>query len=154
MSTDEYDGTQSSDIQQILVCSDCGCELPPEWIRQTNLPPCPDCGSEKRVLNVVVRENLCVRDSLRAKLRNDALPSKKKTRIELFTGAELRKSDGKWMDKVRLINKIDDRYLEHVVDPETGAVVHHTEESVREHQGHGSAKFKKTESDGSTDPKE
>jgi len=47
------------------------------------------------------------------------------------------------MSKSRIINKYNDKYLEKVTDPETGDVIHHCEEPLSKHFGHGSDKFKK-----------
>jgi hypothetical protein len=40
----------------------------------------------------------------------------------------------------RVIAKRGNRYLEHIEDRETGEVVHHCEEPLSEHRGHGSAR--------------
>jgi len=47
------------------------------------------------------------------------------------------------MKKNRVIDKNNDKYFEQVIDPETGETVHHCEEPLSEHFGHGTAKFKK-----------
>lgn len=44
------------------------------------------------------------------------------------------------MQKERLIDWGNDRYKEVVTDPETGIIVHHCEEPLSKHRGHGSAK--------------
>ncbi|GGC77821.1 hypothetical protein GCM10011382_04710 [Vreelandella lutescens] len=71
--------------------------------------------------------------------------SKKNPRYEFFEGDDLRKSDGKWMQKSRVIDKSKDKYVEKVIDPETGEVVHLCKEPLSKHFGHGSAKFKTDE---------
>ena len=47
------------------------------------------------------------------------------------------------MKKSRVIDKYKNEYKEKVTDPDTGEVVHHNEEPLSEHYGHGYAKFKK-----------
>ncbi len=60
-----------------------------------------------------------------------------------FAGDDLRRSDGKWMQKKRVLDRDNDRYIEVVVDPETEEIVHEKDEPLSEHVDHGTAKFKK-----------
>ena len=46
------------------------------------------------------------------------------------------------MTKERSIDRDNNKYKEVVTDPETGKVVHHCEEFLSKHKGHGSAKKK------------
>jgi hypothetical protein len=69
-------------------------------------------------------------------------PGKKNPRLDQFAGADLRKSDGCWMQKERIIDRDRDYYKEVVIDPNDGAVVHKNEEPLSEHFGRGSAKPK------------
>ncbi len=71
------------------------------------------------------------------------LPSKHRYVIEFETGDDLHKNSGKWMDKVRLIDRRNDDYHEVITDPETGEKVHECHEPLSKHHGHGSAKSKK-----------
>lgn len=70
-------------------------------------------------------------------------PSKHRYVIEFEAGDDLHKDSGKWMNKVKVINRREDDYLEVITDPETGEKVHECHEPLRQHQGHGSAKPKK-----------
>jgi hypothetical protein len=45
--------------------------------------------------------------------------------------------------KESLFDKEQDRRYEHVVDDETGEVIHHCDHKLTEHTGHGSAKKRK-----------
>ena len=56
-----------------------------------------------------------------------------------FEGWDIRRSVGDWVHKKRMINNRADRYFEHVED-EAGNVIHHCDELLSEHRGHGSAK--------------
>lgn len=134
-----------TEINEALFCGDCERPLPVEWIRDAIKPPCPACGSPKKHIKLHIHEKAgpTVHDSLRGRLKSKDYPAKKNPRVDFFSGADVRKADGKWMQKERLIDKDNDRYMEKVVDPETGEVVHHTEEPLSEHFGHGSAKVKK-----------
>jgi len=59
------------------------------------------------------------------------------------TGDDLYRKTGKWMILERIIDRARNWYKELVTDPETGKVVHHCEEPVSQHRGHGSAKGRK-----------
>jgi len=128
-----------------VFCTDCGAPLPSEWAHQAapeNV--CPHCGSVKKKINMNIVEDarLEIHDSLRAKTKNVAMPSKKNPRVDIFAGDDLRKSDNKWMTKERVIDKDKDLYREIVKDPTTGEIIHCNEEPLSQHFGHGTAKFK------------
>jgi len=53
---------------------------------------------------------------------------------------DIHHKSGKTMELVRIIDRENDHYKEIVKDFATGQVVHSCEESLSQHQGHGSAK--------------
>lgn len=59
--------------------------------------------------------------------------------VRQFTGWDIRKSVGDFVSKIRRIDRLRGRYIEHV-ETEDGAILRHTDEPLSEHQGHGSAK--------------
>jgi hypothetical protein len=63
-----------------------------------------------------------------------------KLEFELRLGDTLQHATGKYAHHERLIDRKNDLYREHVEDPDTGEVIHHNEEPLSEHRGHGSAK--------------
>jgi hypothetical protein len=105
---------------------------------------CPNCGSDEITIFLSFSNNLGdnLKDCLKGKSVDSSLPSKKKIRKEFVVGADKRKCDDKWMEKLRVIDKENDFYKEEVIDPSTGEVIHHCEEKLSEHFGHGSAKKK------------
>jgi len=84
-----------------------------------------------------------IHDSLRGKVKNVTLPSSKNPRVKFFSGDDLRKSDGKWMQKEMVVDRDNNLYKELVTDPQTGEVIRDCEEALSDHVGHGDAKFKK-----------
>lgn len=62
--------------------------------------------------------------------------------IEGMSGAEYCVSLDKHIEKVRLIDRCNNTYYEKIVDPDTNEVMHHCEENLSVHFGHGSAKIK------------
>ncbi len=134
-----------NEVNARIECADCGAKLPDEWISSKSKGACPKCGSNQKTihLNIVEEAAVDIRESLTGKVKDVNFNSKKNPRYEFFEGDDLRKSDGKWMSKSRVIDKYNDKYLEKVTDPETGDVVHHCEEPLSDHFGHGSDKFKK-----------
>jgi len=88
-------------------------------------------------------------DSLRGKVKDQTRRSDEKLRQDFFTGADLQHSTGKFVQKDRIIDKDRDHYFERVVDPSTGEVIHHCEEPLSQHWGHGSARPRKSDADSS-----
>lgn len=60
--------------------------------------------------------------------------------IKSFTGADWSHSLQRFVEKIRILDRDNNRYVEKVVDPETGEVLRDVEEPLSEHQGRGSAK--------------
>lgn len=58
-------------------------------------------------------------------------------------GDDLNRKTGLWMKIKIIIDRDNDAYQETVSDPRTGQIIHHTDEPLSEHQGHGSARSKK-----------
>lgn len=67
---------------------------------------------------------------------------KGKPYLEGRTGDDLQIKTGKWMILERIIDRARNWYKELVTDPKTGNVMHHCEEPLSQHQGHGTAKTK------------
>jgi len=126
-----------SQMGQKIECADCGEVLPTEWISLQHRDNCPRCNSPSKLISIDVI------DKLEMPIRDTNYNSKKNPRHEFFEGDDLRKSDGKWMKKRRVIDKNNDSYFEEVIDPETGEVIHKCEEALSEHFGHGSARLPK-----------
>lgn len=66
----------------------------------------------------------------------------KKPHVELKQGPSLSHKLGKPVEHVRLIDRCNDRYFEKVTDCESGELIHHDDEPLSEHCGHGTAKKK------------
>lgn len=67
---------------------------------------------------------------------------KKRSNYEFQAGDERCIADDKYVHKTRIIDREHDRYYEDVEDPESGEKIHHCEEPLSEHYGHGSDKRK------------
>ena len=61
---------------------------------------------------------------------------------ELSSGDDLWRIKNRWMNKNRVIDWKNNRYRETISDSQTGEVIHHCDEPLDLHQGHGSAKQK------------
>jgi len=134
-----------NNMSTTVNCAECGIALPAGHASQSSDLPCLECGSVKKNIRLEFTDNVGVEvhDSLRGKVKDPSLPSKNNPRVDFFSGDDLCKSDGKWMRKERVLDRDNDHYKEVVIDPETEEVIHHNEEPLTEHFGHGSAKFKK-----------
>ena len=121
------------------VCSSTTCEkaLPRD---HESGEPCPYCGQVGRTFQKNIDCAVEIRSSFGLKKKNPAYPSKKRVRVELFDGWELRKSVGDLVRKFRRIDKDAGTYAERVVT-ENGDLIHECDEPLAEHFGHGSDKF-------------
>ena len=79
-------------------------------------------------------------EQLGMKLKDPTRSGKQKIKIEQLVGDDLHRDSGKWHKKVRVIDRENDRYFEKITDRETGDVIHHCDEPLSKHFGHGSAK--------------
>ena len=128
------------------TCIECGELLENEYSSNNqDSKPCPKCGSIGKDIKIVFSDRIDFHDNIRGKIKDANYPNKKNPRVAFFQGDELRKSDGKWMKKERLIDKNANIYKEVVTDPETGKIVHHCEEPLKNHKGHGYDKKEDTE---------
>lgn len=80
---------------------------------------------------------IVLRSKFGLKARHDRA---RKPFLEAIFGAELFRKLGIWVRKERIIDRDKDHYREVITNPETGEVLHHCEEPLSEHRGHGSAK--------------
>jgi hypothetical protein len=55
-------------------------------------------------------------------------------------GDSLHRLTGEWNRREMTIGRENDRYIERVVDGETGVTIHECDEPLSKHQGHGSTK--------------
>jgi len=120
-----------------VTCRSCGRTGGEEFRMADGTHRCPECGSSDLHIHVTFSEQVGVHARLGIKGRRE--DSQKPFR-EVVAGDDLRRSDGKWMDKRRVIDREVDRYDETVTDPESGEIVHECHEQLSEHRGHGSAK--------------
>ena len=100
--------------------------------------PCPKCGSRNRKFFKELSVTAKTHTSVGTKVKD----STGKTMLEGFSGDDLYRKSGRWMKKERTLDHKNNLYKETVVDPETGQVVHHNEELLSDHRGHGSDKGK------------
>jgi hypothetical protein len=120
-------------------CGECGQPLD-EIPFDPNRQPCPFCGSTRRILNASASDVIEIKEQMRMQSIDPALTGKAKLRLDQIEGDDLHRNSGQWNKKIRVIDKNNDRYLETITDPKTGEVIHHCEEPLSEHFGHGSAK--------------
>ncbi len=121
-------------------CSNCNQEIeesPHLQIDQRRA--CPSCGSAGRNQFADRNATLEPHGSLRGRGRHEGI---RHWFVEILSGANFSHRLGKWVRKLRLIDRDGDNYEEEVIDPSTGEVIHKTKEKLSAHTGHGSAKKK------------
>ncbi len=135
----------SDEATTAVKCAECNADLPVEHAGKDAGSPCPACGSMKKHIHLELKdkEGLEIHDNVRGKIKSVTLPSSKNPRVKFFSGDDLRKSDGKWMQKEMVVDRENNLYKEIVKDIQTGEVIRDCEEPLSDHVGHGDAKFKK-----------
>lgn len=134
-----------------IICENC------KYVdhKETNLNwECPVCKGKKATIVMKFFDEIPkIHDMLKGEIHNP-----KKRREQGKTGKSVKKPikefmDGdeysdrlkKFVDKKREIDRESDTYYEKVTDKETGEIIHEAQETLTDHYGHGSAKFKKNE---------
>ncbi len=117
-----------------IACANCGFELEPE------MESCQECGSKNRIIKPNIEQRLEFKEKIQIKEKKEG---KKKPTRESIYGDEISQATGKWIDKKRIIDRENDKYIETITDPETGEIIHHCDEKLSKHTGHGSAKIAK-----------
>jgi len=101
---------------------------------------CPHCGSTSRSYIEFIVETINVYDGHRAKVKRPSLPSAKKLRADTYSGVEHSHKHGKLVRVHRTIDKDNDRYIEKVIDIQSGEILHECDEPLSKHINHGTAK--------------
>lgn len=122
-------------------CANCKIELA-NGPTDTDITPCPRCGSIVRVCDQTLTDGMAFHDGHRVKAKNPALQSSKKLRIDAYSGVEHSRKFGKLVRVHRTIDKDNKWYSEQVVDLQTGELLHECSEPLPQHIGHGTAKPK------------
>lgn len=128
-------------MEKDTECKKCGFQFQFDVSKGVNL--CPQCGSNELLREIFVKDKATAHEALRLKIKDKKFSSKKNPRKMLFAGEDLRKADGKWLQKKLLADKDNNLYEKTLTDPETGTIIHHCKEPLDKHTGHGSAKKKK-----------
>lgn len=128
-----------SEIFETTECADCGAAIVNDSDASGTRIPCMICGSMKRIHNVSITDNIVARDGHGLKAKR---PGQKKPYGEELSMPDYSYSREKPVLKQRVIDRDNDQYFEKVTDYETGEVIHHCEEPLSQHQGHGDAKRK------------
>ena len=128
----------AADAGRRTLCGECAAVLDERSdLAVEQRRPCPSCGSLARRFELELAGSVDLRSALGLKARHegDSRPF-----VEHFSGADFSTRWRRWMDKVRRIDRANDRYDEVVTDPQTGEVMHETHEPLSQHRGHGSVR--------------
>jgi predicted nucleic-acid-binding Zn-ribbon protein len=104
--------------------------------------PCPDCKATSRRYTDQIADTAKFYEESCGKIKNNSYRSKQKIRGWFFFGQQWSVGLGKFVQKSVSADKYTDTYSEKITDIESGKVIHECHESLRNHQGHGFAKFK------------
>ena len=119
------------------ICGSCGEPIDESLDTPDARHACLACGSTARVFAVSIEEAITLRSGLGFKHKR---PGHKKPIAEGFTRPETARGTGAVVERKMRIDRENDRYTETVTEYETGVVIHHCDERLSEHTGHGSTK--------------
>jgi len=123
--------------EMVIICADCNSVLPNQNDK------CKKCGSTKKVIKLFFGDIMPeIHESLGFKVKDKTKNSKKNPVLKVFQGNEIYKRTGEWVNKEREIDKTNNRYYENI-ETLDGKILHHCDEKLTDHQGHGIAKIKK-----------
>jgi uncharacterized protein with von Willebrand factor type A (vWA) domain len=125
-----------------IRCSDCGEEL------DAQADACPRCGSRNRTVHFIDNVRLEALEQIHLKKKR---PGQPRAVQEVKAGDEIFHKTGERRRLVRVIDREQDRYYEHIEDS-LGNVIRHVEEPLTQHRGRGYAKKKRHPSERSVPP--
>lgn len=125
---------------RLVTCGECGESLEDNKQQEEERRSCHKCGSAIRNVHVTVADSVKAYDSIGTKQKDPTRRSKDKLRKQTFNGFERSHSLDRIVEKKRIIDRDSNYYYERIVDLETREVIHHCEEELKKHQGHGYAK--------------
>jgi hypothetical protein len=119
------------------TCGSCGEAIDEALDTGDTRRPCVACGSTARVFGVQIDEAITLRSGFGFKQKR---LGHKRPIAEGFSRPETFRRTGAAVERSIRINRENDRYTETVTEYDTGVVIHHCDEKLSEHTGHGSAK--------------
>ena len=124
-----------------IECKECGFKTEYDTrSEQFTSYKCPKCGNKCLSVHIDLGSDpidFNLHETVKGKMKKKGV---KKPLKETINGEELYISENKWVQKTRIIDRVNDTYYEEVSDQ--GEIIHHCEEKLSEHYGHGSAKNK------------
>ncbi len=122
-----------------VTCSSCNAKIDPANDPMGGeRPPCQVCGSTARTVSANVRFQVRTSVSLGYELKRPGFAGGPALKVSVRNSVQ--RTTGKQMKRTMVIDRITNSYREQVIDPETGEVIHKTDEPLSEHRGHGSAR--------------
>ena len=130
-------------------CTDCGYEFIGIDLGVPKRPSCPMCQSKLKTIEICLHDEVGTptesfymegRSPKKRRAQGKTGKSVKKPIFEYFDGEDYCHDLGKYVNKLRHIDRENDSYIEIVTDKESGRIIHHDEEKLSEHYDHGSAK--------------
>jgi phage FluMu protein Com len=125
-------------LSRIVRCQDCEKVLN-EVDKHADPSNCDRCGSNNIGFELFLTDKIKIHDQIKGKGKMQGI---KKPRKETLYGDDLHRTENKWRDKIRIIDRENDHYYEKIVNKETGEIIHECDEPLSEHWSHGSAKRK------------
>jgi hypothetical protein len=131
-------GMGNTDPPAVVECGQCGARLDePSDLAIEDRAPCPACGSLGRHFKKTITATVELRPGLGFKGRR---PGMRRPFIGGSKRPEVNRDRNKWVEVERTFDRANDRYVERIIDPETGEIIRLIDEPLSEHRGHGDAR--------------
>lgn len=99
---------------------------------------CPHCGSTSRLFEIELKADpVQGKASLGMKAKEGG---RGRPFLEQKVANEYYRKGQRWVERLMRVDRRNNRYMEHIADPQTNDTIHHCDEPLRAHQGHGDAK--------------
>jgi len=133
-----HDPRTEVEVMGLVQCLDCDTVLLDDNPPTPDRTPCPICGSTLRGIREDVEHILGLYQDLGMKQKR---PRVKNPILEQKSGASRSRNTGAFNDRIRVIDRLNDRYFERVTDAATGEILHERDEALSHHFGRGMARL-------------
>jgi hypothetical protein len=111
--------TEEETSSMTVRCANCRTVLEDDG-DAANREPCHVCGHTERLYEETLTATVRIRPPLLVKAKS---PGERKPFMEEKSGDDLHRKTGRWSKLTRLIDRRGDRYVENIVDEETGEIL-------------------------------
>ena len=130
-------GDRQNAAMQTITCANCSQHLAPSIGDNRTL--CPRCGSKTRTIHLQLNAAVKMSSGLRGIAFS--LGSKSKWFVKLISEPVWQYTRSVWGHRLKMEDKRNNKYIEEIVNTQSGEVLYKCKGKLTDHSGHGSAKL-------------